>query len=282
MKAIRIISNTVIAFILLGCSLTVNVPTIETTATKVYEVSQSIPANVDEAVVEIDMGAGRLSVTSGASNLVEGKISYNVASWEPKVSVKSDGVLISQEHSTNVGIPNSDIKNDWELKLGSIPIDLSISAGAYDGEINLTGLSITNLEINDGASKAVVRFDSLNPVEMEQLVYKTGASQVDLLGLGNANTSDISFESGAGDYTLDFSGDLQKNLDVHVSSGMSNNEIIVPDNVKVIVEVTGGLSNVDLSGTWTVENSTYTTGSGNLTIHIYVEMAMGNLVLSVK
>jgi len=105
---------------------------------------------------------------------------------------------------------------------------------------------------------------------------------VDLLGLGNTNTSEISFESGAGDYTLDFSGDLQNNLDVHVSSGMSNTEIIVPANVKVIVEVTGGLSNVDLSGTWTVENSTYTTGSGNLTIHIYVEMAMGNLALSVK
>ncbi len=282
MKAIRLFSIAAVAFILLGCSLTVNVPTIETTATKVYEVSQSIPANVSEAAVQIDMGAGRLTITAGADKLVEGTISYNVASWEPKVSVKSDGVLISQEHSTNVGIPNDDIKNNWELKLGSIPIDLSISAGAYDGDIDLTGLSITNLEINDGASKAVVRFESLNPVEMQRLVYKTGASQVDLLGLCNANTSDISFESGAGDYTLDFSGDLQKNMDVHISSGMSNTEIIVPDNVIVIVEVTGGLSNVDLSGTWTIENSTYTTGSGNHTIHIYVEMAMGNLALSVK
>ena len=282
MKAIRIISIAVIAFILLGCSLTVNVPTIETTATKVYEISQSVPADINEALVQIDMGAGRLKITAGADKLVEGTISYNVASWEPKVSVKSDGVVISQEHSTNVGIPNNDIKNNWELKLGSIPIALSISAGAYDGEIDLTGLSITNLEINDGASKAVVRFDSLNPVEMQQLAYKTGASQVDLLGLGNANTSDISFESGAGDYTLDFSGDLQKNMDVHISSGMSNTEIIIPANVNCIVEVTGGLSNVDLSGTWTVENSTYTTGSGNLTIHIYVEMAMGNLALSVK
>ena len=282
MKAIRIISIAVIAFILLGCSLTVNVPTIETTATKVYEISQSVPADINEAVVQIDMGAGRLKITAGADKLVEGTISYNVASWEPKVSVKSDGVVISQEHSTNVGIPNNDIKNNWELKLGSIPIALSISAGAYDGEIDLTGLSITNLEINDGASKAVVRFDSLNPVEMQQLAYKTGASQVDLLGLGNANTSDISFESGAGDYTLDFSGDLQKNMDVHISSGMSNTEIIIPANVNCIVEVTGGLSNVDLSGTWTVENSTYTTGSGKLTIHIYVEMAMGNLALSVK
>lgn len=282
MKAIHVFFIVTIAFILLGCSMTVNVPTVETTATQVLDISQSVPANVDIAVVQIDMGAGQLSISSGASKLVEGKISYNVVAWEPKVTATSNGVLISQEHATNVGIPNDEIKNNWDIKLGNTPIDLSISAGAYDGEIDLTGLSITNLEINDGASKAVVRFDSLNPIEMQRLVYKTGASQVDLFGLGNTNTSSVTFESGAGDYTLDFSGDLQKDMDVHISSGMSNTEIIVPNDAKVIVEVTGGLSNVDLTGTWTVENSTYKSGSGARTIHIYVEMAMGNLVLITK
>jgi hypothetical protein len=282
MRALHVFSIVAITFMLLGCSLTVNVPTVETTTTKVFEVSQPIPANVDTTSVQIDMGAGRLSIASGTTQLVEGKISYNVANWEPKVSTNSNGVIISQDHSTNVGIPNNEIKNNWDLKLGETPIDLTISAGAYEGNIDLSGLSITNLEINDGASKAVVRFDSLNPVEMQNLVYKTGASQVDLLGLANANTSNVSFESGAGDYTLDFSGDLQKDMNVHISSGMSNTEIIVPEGVNVVVEITGGLSNVDLTGTWTVNDSTYTTGSGPLTIHIYVEMAMGNLALKVK
>jgi predicted membrane protein len=282
MKAIHVFFIVAIAFILLGCSMTVNVPTVETTTTQVLEISESIPSNVDTAVVQIDMGAGQLSIASGATKLVEGKISYNVATWEPKITATSNGVLISQEHANNIGIPNDQIKNNWDIKLGYTPIDLSISAGAYDGEIDLTGLSITNLEINDGASKAVVRFDSLNPAEMRKLVYKTGASQVDLYGLGNANTSSITFESGAGDYTLDFSGDLQKDMDVRISSGMSNTKIIVPNNAKVIIQLTGGLSNVNLTGTWTVENSTYTSGSGARTIHIYVEMAMGNLVLITK
>jgi hypothetical protein len=63
---------------------------------------------------------------------------------------------------------------------------------------------------------------------------------------------------------------------------MSDTRIVVPENTHMIVEITGGLSNVNPSGTWTINGSTYTTGSGSPVIHIYVEMAMGNLTLEQK
>jgi hypothetical protein len=251
-KIIHILSIVLIALVLLGCSFTVSVPTVSTTATKVFDISEPVPTGVDVSNVEIEMGAGTLKILPGSEKLAEGTVTYNVADWEPKISQISDGILISQAHTSNVGIPERTIKNEWDLKLGTSPIDLKISAGAYEGTIDLSGLSITNLEVNDGASKAEIRFDTLNPVDMQHLIYKTGASQVDLLGLANANVSDITFESGAGSYTLDFTGDLQKDIHVNIASGMSDIKIIVPADIHAVVTLTRGLSNIDASGTWTI------------------------------
>lgn len=281
-RPIHVLCIALAALILLGCSMTVNVPTVDTTVTRVFEINEPIPSNTNMSNIEIEMGAGRLVLGPGAENLVEGTVTYNVTDWAPSVSQISNGVLISQLHNTNVGIPDDTVENDWDLKLGQTPIDLKLSAGAYEGTLDLSGLSITNLEVNDGASKATIRFDSLNPVQMQRLTYSTGASQVELIGLANANVSDVTFDSGAGSYTLDFTGELQQDMDVHIASGMSDTRIVVPENTHVIVEITGGLSNVNPSGTWTINGSTYTAGSGSPVIHIYVEMAMGNLTLEQK
>lgn len=279
MKIIHFLSIVLIALVLLGCSFTVNVPTVSTTATKVLDISEPVPAGVDLSNIEIEMGAGSLKITPGSENLVEGTVTYNVTDWEPEISQITNGILISQTHTSNVGIPERTIKNEWDLKLGNSPIDLKISAGAYEGTIDLSGLSITNLEITDGASKAEVRFDTLNPAEMQHLVYKTGASQVDLIGLANANVSEIMFESGAGSYTLDFSGDLQKDIHVNITSGMSDIKVIVPVDTHTVVTLTSGLSNIDASGTWTINGSRYTSGTGDPTIYISMDMAVGNLSL---
>jgi hypothetical protein len=45
---------------------------------------------------------------------------------------------------------------------------------------------------------------------MSILSYKTGASDVSLKGLGNANVDQVSFDGGVGSYELDFTGDLVK------------------------------------------------------------------------
>ena len=282
MKKLLPFSILLIAFILLGCSLTINAPSIETTTLQQKEVSIPLNSSLSESVVQIEMGGGKLNITSGADGLVEGTISYNVLAWEPEVTETASGATITQTHSQNVGIPEDTIKNDWDLKLGSSPIALEINAGAYEGTIDLSGLSITELEVNDGASKAVVRFDEPNPVEMRRLVYKTGASKVDLLGLGNANVSEINFESGAGSYTLDFSGEISKDMSISITSGMSDISLVVPSGVHTIMNLTGGLSNINASGTWTMDGSRYESGSGSPTITISVEMAVGNLSISQK
>lgn len=279
MKLIKMIPLVVVALTMLACSFTVNVPTVETGVSETFEINESALTGVETNKVSIEMGAGILNISSGADTLIEGSIEYNVDTWVPVIDRSSDEISLSQTTDSNFGIPDGDIINRWDLKFGDAPIDLELSTGAYEGNLDLSGLSITNLYISDGASKATVRFDSLNPVQMEELTYKTGASDVELLGLGNANVSDISFDSGVGSYTLDFTGDVQQDIEARVESGMSDMTIIIPGDVRAIIIMSGALSNVDASGTWTMSGSTYECGSSGPLITIHLDMAVGNLNL---
>lgn len=268
-----------VALTLMACSFSVNVPSVDTGITKTLEINEPALTGVDTNEVTIEMGAGTLGIADGATDLISGTVKYNVEDWKPEISRSSNRITISQNNTSNVGIPDGDIENDWNLQFGDAPIDLTVNAGAYEGKIDLSGLSITNLSISDGASKATVQFDSLNPVEMDQLSYKTGASDVELLGLGNANTKTIYFDSGVGSYTLDFSGDVQNDIFVRVQSGMSDMTIIIPDNVRAEVDLSNGLSNIDANGTWSISGSSYKCGTSGPLITINLDMAVGNLQL---
>lgn len=279
MKLLKVIPLVLVAFTLMACSFTVNVPTVRTGVDQTLEINEAALDGVETQRVTIEMGAGKLDIAGGADQLVEGSVRYNVSSWEPSISRSADQLILSQRNTSNVGFPDGDITNEWVLHLGEYPIDLTLSTGAYEGNLDLSGVALTNLAISDGASKATVEFNTLNPVEMQRLTYKTGASDVDLLGLGNANVQEIIFESGVGSYTLDFSGDLQQNVDVSVSSGMSDLTILIPEGARARVTISGGLSNVDATGTWTINGSTYTSGDSGPLITIRLDMGLGNLTL---
>ena len=279
MKALKFITILFIALTMIACSFTVNVPTVDTGVTRTLEINEAVLDQTDTNEINIEMGAGTLSISAGASQLVEGTVRYNIETWAPTISRSNNELRITQRSNTNVGIPDGDIKNDWTLKFGDYPIDLTLNAGAYEGNLDLSGLAITNLTISDGASKATVEFKSLNPVVMDELNYKTGASDVELLGLGNANVKEIYFDSGVGSFTLDFSGDLQNDISVRANSGMSDMTIIIPANAQARVVINGGLSNVDVNGTWTISGSTYTCGDSGPMITINLDMAVGNLNL---
>ena len=114
---------------------------------------------------------------------------------------------------------------------------------------------------------------------MDTLRYDTGASQATLTGLANANFQDMDFRSGAGDYRLDFSGDLQQDADVSIKSGLSSIVIIVPEGTPATVHFEGGLVNVERSGSWRMSGGLYTLSGEGPELTITVEMGAGNLEL---
>ncbi len=266
----------------LACSININIPELKTGPTQTFNINEPVPSSSAAARLNIEMGAGTLSLAPGTDGLVTGTIKYNVPIWQPKVDhPSSNEVTISQGSTQNFqGVPSSNITNDWQLLVNTgVPLDLNIKAGAYTGTLDMTGLHLHSLSITDGAAKTRVTFNSPNPEKMDNFSYTTGASQVELRGLANANFASMNFLSGAGDYTLDFTGKLAQDTTVNIESGVSNMTIIIPSGMNVKVINQGAISNIEPQGTWMVNDNTYSiSGEGyNLTIH--VNMSLGNLKL---
>lgn len=279
MKNIRFLLLILLVGLMLACSLSVNVPEIRTGVTETKSIEESSSNNGNPVRVSLQMGAGTLDITPGAMKTIVGTVDYNVSDWEPKIVNSGDYIEISQSNTKSVGIPSGQIINSWDLQLGSEQMDLSISTGANEGTFDFSGLSLTRLSISDGASKTNVEFTKPNPVQMEKLEYHTGASEVKLFGLGFANVKDVEFYGGAGSYTLDFSGEVKTDMNVRISSGVSDVTLKFPTNTNVLVYINGGLSNINASGTWTINGNTYSSGNGQATITVNMDMAVGNLNL---
>jgi hypothetical protein len=266
----------------LACSpnVTINVPRVTTGPTQTVTVSEPRPSGERATELVIRMGAGRLELAPGGEGLVDGTIEYNVAEWKPDI-VRGDGRLtIEQGRDTTIsGLPGEDVINDWKLRLGDVPLDLSIEAGAYKGTLALGGLRLESLTVKDGASDADITFDSPNQTGMELLSYGTGASQVELSGLANANFARMEFEGGFGSYTLDFGGTLQRDASVRIESGASSLRVVIPSGTNAVVTVSGGLNNVDTEGEWSQSGDTYTAAGSGPTLTIEVELGAGNLDL---
>ena len=100
--------------------------------------------------------------------------------------------------------------------LPNVPISLTIKAGAYVGDYELGGLSLKNLTITDGAAEVDLNFAYPNGISMQSFRYETGASNIALSNLANTNANTIIFQGGAGNFELDFSGELQDDINVFV------------------------------------------------------------------
>lgn len=234
--------------------------------------------------VTLAMGAGKLSVQPGAAGLASGVIRYNVERWKPTVTRTDSSLSIKQGSTKGLSGLGGDIVNEWDLKLGSAPMRLAVTAGAYEGTYELGGLSLQGLSIKDGASKSQVSFSSPNPSQMESLTYETGASSVALTGLGEANFKKMTFKGGAGSFTLDFSGQLRSDASASVEAGVGSVRVIVPADTAAKVVVKGKLTDVTQEGAWVTADGTYSTpaagaGQKGKLLTITVNMNVGSLSL---
>jgi hypothetical protein len=280
-----ILAIVTLALVSLACSFTVNLPNTQVKTGPTVTDNINIPLLADKqaiADVTLNFGAGKLNLQPGATaELISGTATYNVADFKPVVTIDSNSIKIEQGNLKLTGIPtiNSSVVNNWNLSLGNSPISLVIKAGAYEGTYELGGLSIHSLEVTDGASTVNLSFSKPNLVEMTTLKYTTGASKVSLAGLGNANLTDLSFNGGAGDYTLDFTGQLNRNMTVSIESGVSSVTVIVPAGVPAQLTTEASLISVTTSGGWGQTGNTYQLSGSGYSITILAKMGAGTLRL---
>jgi len=269
--------------ILSACNFHVTLPGVQRVGPVVTDdINVPLPAPGTQSMdVTLDFGAGSLELNPGSAVLISGTAKYNVSDFKPVITVTETTAHIRQGNWKLSGIPDiTNIKNEWDLALGTFPIDLTIDAGAYRAEYELGGMALTSLSIQDGASNVKLNFTSPNLAEMSLLNYDTGASTVSLTGLGNANFASLEFNAGAGNYTLDFSGQFKRNGSVHIVTGVSNLALVIPSDLPVQLTVEGGLANISHPANWSVNGKVYTQAGSGPQLTIVVEIGAGNLIIT--
>jgi len=276
-----IIFIAVLALATMACGFNIDLPQRAQPGPEVVEdISLPYP-KADDVSLKLSFGAGEMKLSPGGSQLVDGTATYNYEEFKPQVVTDGGDVQVKMGDEKFTVFPSFDnLKNEWDLKLGDQPMNLSIEAGAYDGTFEFGGLALTSLTIKDGAADVQLAFSEPNQTEMSVFKYSTGASDVRMEGLANANFSIFDFSSGAGVYTLDFSGELQRDASIKIVSGFSNLIIIVPEGVEAVVTVQSGISNINAGPGWSQSGDVYKQKGEGSTLTFVVEMGAGNLTLS--
>ena len=242
-----------------------------------------VPHNAgEEAMVTLSFGAGTLHLLPNPGNsLLSGTAVYNVEDFKPEITVTDTSVDITQGNFKLDSVPTIDakVKNEWTLALSDHPVDLTIKAGGYEGDYELGGLSITNLHIADGAASVELSFTMPNQVSMNSFRYETGASNITLNNLSNANFQTMIFQGGAGNYNLDFSGMLWQDASIFIETGLSRMVITVPKGIPAEVRFEGALTQVNAKGDWTQSGEIYSQPGQGYSLMFNIETSAGTVTL---
>jgi hypothetical protein len=185
----------------------------------------------DHPELTLAIGACRLEVGPGGGPAwVDG--SYDDASGALPWTLRrdADGVRISQglDVKGTLGLLSAGLPR-FALALGRAkPFRLAVQGGGSDVALDLGGVPLEELSLQQGAGRLRCTFSAPNPVPMSRLDVDAGAVSLELASLGNAGFSRMRLEGGAASYDLDFSGALARDAEVTIGIGMSNVRIAVP------------------------------------------------------
>ncbi|MCX7681471.1 MAG: toast rack family protein [Anaerolineae bacterium] len=261
----------------------IHIPTLEVGEMKSKHETIEL-GNVDAVAVEIMFGTGELEIEAGTSDvLFSGDFRYNVSQWEPEIKYR-DGVLTIRQGETDEqwGMPTGKARNEWELKFTPrVPLAMDINVGAGRGDLDLSGLQLTELEVSLGAGNCDLRFNEVNRAALETFTLESGASRVEVSGIGNASPRRMSVRGGVGDIVLDFTGAWTETAEIDIAAGVGAITLRLPDNVGVKVEAEG-LSNINAPGFHLRDGRYYVNdafGEAEVELHIKITAGVGNINL---
>jgi hypothetical protein len=205
----------------------------------------------EEVTAEVDMGAGRLVIDGRSDEL-----------WKPEVNYEvSDGIgqLKVNQPDTREGLSLDldKVRYEWDLLFAEdVPVDLAISVGAGESQLELGDLML------------------------DTLVFETGAGDTDI-DLSGSTVRELEVRMGAGDVSVDLSGNWQQDLSADLKGGIGRATVILPTTAGVRVRVQGGLGQVNATGL-TRDGAVYTNdayGESQVTLDIRIEGGVGEINL---
>jgi hypothetical protein len=225
--------------------------------------SESVEAGEADVVqAEIKMGNGKLQIDGGAATLMDAEFTYNVEDWQPDVSYtvgSNQGRLVVEQPSVENKFPFDldDVRYEWDLRFAdNMPLQLIITMGAGEGDLELDTLLLHSLDFAGGAGR----------VEID---------------LSDSTVQDLAVKMGAGNVALDLSGRWQQDLNAEIQGGIGSTSLRLPSDVGVRVEAHKGLGKINAAG-FNKNDDIYTNqayGQSEVTLDIKIQGGIGSLTL---
>lgn len=111
--------------------------------------------NAEMVKVNLEIAAGELRLSGGATKLMEGDFTYNVEKWKPEIRYDGSSfrgnLTIKQSGGTAAA---GNVKNDWRVRLNDdIPMDITVKMGAGESRLKLGDLKLRGVEVKLGAGR---------------------------------------------------------------------------------------------------------------------------------
>jgi hypothetical protein len=152
-------------------------------------------------------------------------------------------------------------KGEMRLLLApAMPLDLDLDLGAAEADLDLTGLTVERLRVSSGATETRVRFGAPNPVPLRELSITSGAADVRVEGLGDANADRVRVKCAVGSVALDLGGSWPRDMDLTLDVAVGGTTIRVPRGVGVRVRLDKVLASFDSDGLTRRGDSYYSAG----------------------
>lgn len=186
--------------------------------------------------VELNFGAGKMQVSGGASEWVNGTAIYEPEKMKPEVDYDRDGktgkIKISQPKDIKLG----NLKNEWDLSLTEgVPVDLIVNAGASETTLDLKGIQLSDLEVNAGVGDVTVDLSS----EWENSYDAHISSGVGKMNILLPKETGVRIKVSKGIGTSNYEGLISR------GDGIYENETYENAKVKIDLEVDLGVGEVN-------------------------------------
>jgi len=252
-------------------------------------VSSRQVTNEEALRVNLEYGAGTLTVRRGdAGTPYRVVLRYDEDTAEPVADYEAGTLNVGMSVAKGwrlgkAAFGNRSAGNSVELQIGpDVPVELHLSFGAGEAELDLTGIPVRDLELSTGASESTLRVDEANPEIMESARFNVGVAEFRIRGLGNLNAKEVSLKAGLGSVTLDLDGEWPAECRLSLEMGLGALNLRTPESLGIrLRHQESWLATVDFNGlvrhgdTWLSPNW----NSADRQLEIDVTAALGSIDL---
>ncbi len=211
--------------------------------------------------VRADLPAGKMEASVGnPENLYDARLSYCRDHFRPWSRFEPDGIraglpgwslleIAALPLEPDAGPGAREEPNLLSLLLRpGVPLDLRLSVGRGEMDLDLTALGVARLTVHGGSGRTAIRFRAGNSAEMERLRFVGGGGPADLKGLGWGRVRSLEFHGGAGRSVLDWSGAGPSESAAFLDPGTGSVSLLFPADLGVTLSGKGIRPDTDFPG----------------------------------